>query len=573
MLIKKNASTIYAVISILLSLFIAACGGDATNGSNSGNNSGTPVSLSYFKTTIGTGWTYSDGATEIITSNTNNHLTSERLQNGERTVTSTLVSGSALAVESTKTYDVTGALTDTTIYTPAYRFFPSSTTIGSTENQAVAYTSTASGSGTTNCSVTVKAKESVTVTAGTYQNALKVETSCSPGQTFNTWYAPGIGSVKEENVSNGNSIIQLTALATGTVTHAISGKVSLGNGTALSGVTVSTSGASATTNASGTYSLSGLTSGTYTVTAAKNGYNFTPATVSSYVNGADTANQDFTATVSTTPTYSISGTVTANSLGLAGVTISTTGASTTTDSSGAYTLAGLVNGSYTVTPSLTGYTFSPTARTPIINNANVTAQNFAATAVSVNPPPGSNACIPYKVGNNMTYSSSLGSSVGTITAVSGSNFTTQNSVGGMTITMNSISTGCDRSSMVSQTMSTTGYNLTNNWSPALPTLPASLATGNTETVTSTLTSSSSTVSCSGPQTVKFTVIGPESVTVTAGTFNAIKITSTTTINQTCTKGTGSGGSTDTQWFVPGLGTVKSQASTGEISQLASYTFN
>ena len=62
-------------------------------------------------------------------------------------------------------------------------------------------------------------------------------------------------------------------------------------------------------------------------------------------------------------TYVISGTVSINGGGtLAGVTVTLSGASTgtaTTDASGNYTLSGLANGSYTISPSLTGYTFSP----------------------------------------------------------------------------------------------------------------------------------------------------------------------------------------------------------------------
>jgi hypothetical protein len=272
-------------------------------------------------------------------------------------------------------------------------------------------------------------------------------------------------------------------------------------------------------------------------------------------------------------TYSVSGTVTSNSTGLAGVTVTTTGATATTNASGSYTLSGLAAGSYTLTPSLAGYTFSPATRTTAVSNASVTAQNFAATAASVTPPPSTNACIPYKVGNSMTYSSSVGSSVGTITAVSGSDITTQSSFGTMTISMSSTVTGCNLSSSVSQITSSGSYSSANSWSPPLPTMPSSFATGYTETVSSTLTSSSTIVSCSGPQTTTFTVIGPESITVAAGTFSAIKIQSATTINQTCTKGSGAGGSTDTLWVVPGIGIVKTQAATGETSQLASYTFN
>jgi cellulose 1,4-beta-cellobiosidase len=87
------------------------------------------------------------------------------------------------------------------------------------------------------------------------------------------------------------------------------------------------------------------------------------------------------------PTYSISGTVTANSAGLAGVSMTLTGGTiTTTNSLGAYTFAGLGSGvTYTVTPSKSGYTFVPTNRAVQISNANVTGQDFAATASCTAP--------------------------------------------------------------------------------------------------------------------------------------------------------------------------------------------
>jgi subtilisin family serine protease len=81
-----------------------------------------------------------------------------------------------------------------------------------------------------------------------------------------------------------------------------------------------------------------------------------------------------------TPTYSISGTITTSTgTGISGVTVSTGAGSATTNSSGAYTLSGLSNGTYTLTPSLGGYTFSPTSRSVTVNGANVTGQDFTGT--------------------------------------------------------------------------------------------------------------------------------------------------------------------------------------------------
>jgi hypothetical protein len=86
---------------------------------------------------------------------------------------------------------------------------------------------------------------------------------------------------------------------------------------------------------------------------------------------------------STGTTYAVSGSVTNSAgTGIAGVVVSNGSASATTSSTGAYTLTGLANGSYTLTPSLSGYTFSPTSRSVTVNGANVTGQTFTGTATS-----------------------------------------------------------------------------------------------------------------------------------------------------------------------------------------------
>src|SRR4029077_10405732 len=54
---------------------------------------------------------------------------------------------------------------------------------------------------------------------------------------------------------------------------------------------------------------------------------------------------------------------------------------TTADSSGNYAFAGLSNGSYSITPSKTGYTFAPANQPATLNNANVSSINFTAQAV------------------------------------------------------------------------------------------------------------------------------------------------------------------------------------------------
>ena len=83
---------------------------------------------------------------------------------------------------------------------------------------------------------------------------------------------------------------------------------------------------------------------------------------------------------STPPTtFSISGTV--SGVVAANVTINLASGvnnSTTTASDGTYSFTGLGNGTYTVTPVLKGYIFTPTNQVVTISGANVTGQNFTS---------------------------------------------------------------------------------------------------------------------------------------------------------------------------------------------------
>ena len=163
-------------------------------------------------------------------------------------------------------------------------------------------------------------------------------------------------------------------------TYLISGTISpIAGG---SGATVTLSGAaSATTtaDASGNFTFTALANGTYTLTPSHPGYAFSPTSLGVTVNGANvTTGVSFTATAQT---YSISGTISPTAGG-SGATVALSGAAsatTTANGSGAYIFTGLTNGAYTVTPSHTGYTFSPVSQNATVNGADVTGINFTAT--------------------------------------------------------------------------------------------------------------------------------------------------------------------------------------------------
>jgi hypothetical protein len=75
--------------------------------------------------------------------------------------------------------------------------------------------------------------------------------------------------------------------------------------------------------------------------------------------------------------FSISG-----NAGIAGAKITYSGSasgSVSADNTGAYVIPGLLAGSYTLTPSLSGYTFSPTNTSKTVTASNVSGVNFVAS--------------------------------------------------------------------------------------------------------------------------------------------------------------------------------------------------
>jgi len=82
------------------------------------------------------------------------------------------------------------------------------------------------------------------------------------------------------------------------------------------------------------------------------------------------------------PTYSVSGTVTDNTgSGLAGVALTLTpgGFPATANSHGNYTISGVPDGSYTLTPSLGSWYFVPPNRPVTVSGGDVSGQNFTAS--------------------------------------------------------------------------------------------------------------------------------------------------------------------------------------------------
>jgi hypothetical protein len=259
---------------------------------------------------------------------------------------------------------------------------------GSSDNtQPVTYNISGAVSGATLDGVTINLTGMATASATTNasgnfsftggENGTFTLTPVKAGYAFNP--VSSVVVVRGASVTNANFVATATAASTHSISGTVTGAVQSGGTITLSG---STNGTTAT-NGSGIYSFSGLVDGGYTVTPSMTGYTFTPANRSITLSGTNSTENNFTSAAVIMPpaTYSISGAVSGATL--VGVTINLTGAattSTTTDASGTFSIPGLANGAYTVTPVKTGYTFTPSSSAATVSGVNITGKDFVATA-------------------------------------------------------------------------------------------------------------------------------------------------------------------------------------------------
>jgi len=150
-------------------------------------------------------------------------------------------------------------------------------------------------------------------------------------------------------------------------------------------ITVTLSGLNSETTttdtARGTYSFSGLVRGTYTITPSMVWYRFTPPCQAVTINGSDVSKINFTFTGANGAEHNISGFISVGGVAKQGIILTLSGpnsATAATDGSGYYSFPGLMTGRYTLTPSITEYTFTPTSQTVTINGGDASEINFTA---------------------------------------------------------------------------------------------------------------------------------------------------------------------------------------------------
>ncbi len=188
------------------------------------------------------------------------------------------------------------------------------------------------------------------------------------------------GTTVSGNTAQGPHCASATTTTPPASGYSISGGVS--GGTPL-GVTIALTGAgtaSAATDADGNYSFTAVPNGNYTLTPSRSGYVFSPANIAVTISGADASGNNFTETASIGPASGLSGSV----MGAVAqnVLITLSGANTgsaTTNANGSFSFSGLAPGSYTVSPSLVGYVFSPASNVvTTISGGNVGVSSFTA---------------------------------------------------------------------------------------------------------------------------------------------------------------------------------------------------
>ena len=241
-------------------------------------------------------------------------------------------------------------------------------------------------SGTVTSSGTVLAGVTFTATNGgtcTASNA-SGQYSCTVLQGWSGSVTPSSSSYGFTPASRAYSNMAANQTAqdyTAAIMYVVSGTVTLG-GSPFAGVAFAASngGVCTASNASGQYSCAVPQGYTGTVTPSSSSYAFTPASHSYSNVVANQTAQDYTAAI----TYVVGGTVTLGGSPFAGAALAATngGTCTSSNASGQYSCTVVQGWSGSVTPSASGYAFTPASRNYTNVAAGQSAQNFAGQAIT-----------------------------------------------------------------------------------------------------------------------------------------------------------------------------------------------
>jgi hypothetical protein len=208
-----------------------------------------------------------------------------------------------------------------------------------------------------------------------FNNLLAGNYTITPAATPSYSFAPASINRTIGPNSGGNTFIA-------TPNGSVNGTVTWPGHGGLNGVTVSMTGVArgytftTTTAGAGNYSFSNVIDDTYNMTLTYGTNTFTPsaAPYNFTLSNGSALTRNFTIN-----TYTISGQVTRACQAHGGVTVDLTGAevlNTSTNVGGNYSFTNLLNGNYTVTPSLANFTFDPASRSVTIANASAGGRDF-----------------------------------------------------------------------------------------------------------------------------------------------------------------------------------------------------
>jgi hypothetical protein len=205
-------------MTCLLGLLLTVAFGMAGCGSGDGWTGIVPAQTgTYLPVTVGSTWSYkrSDNVTQSqkITGNINNQVTREVVDTTTgKSVATISISNNAFYLARIDLYDAVGTIITSKTYSPSpgQLFFPSSTLPGTHETQTVQInTQPANITLSQSIDVTVVGFENISVPAGTFSNALKVQTIISPNTVYTSWFALNVGMIRQD--LNNEKIVELTS--------------------------------------------------------------------------------------------------------------------------------------------------------------------------------------------------------------------------------------------------------------------------------------------------------------------------------------------------------------------------
>ncbi|HEX5433287.1 MAG TPA: carboxypeptidase regulatory-like domain-containing protein [Candidatus Angelobacter sp.] len=246
-----------------------------------------------------------------------------------------------------------------------------------------------SGTGISGATVSADGLTVATSTTGAYTLA-----NLPAGSVTITASATGFANGSQTVTVTAGSTVTAPPITLGSNSGSVSGTVKSSAGTAIASASVGFGGGSTTTSSTGTYSLTGVPAGTIQLVASATGFQSSTQNVT--ITGGANSTADFTLTASGS-TGKVTGKITNAATGgaISGATVKWSGGSTTSSSTGVYTLSNVTAGTQQITASKTGYlAHTLSAAVTSGGTATLNVPIAAGGKISVKVLSASNAAVP-----------------------------------------------------------------------------------------------------------------------------------------------------------------------------------